>query len=90
MTSLAAEGKRYDVVCTACRCWRGREPLSAKHPFIKRATILGCPYCKAAGHITRACECPECDLPASCGTNADVKWKNTCLMHVQREAYDGY
>lgn len=73
--------------CTECR-WAGHEDevLSAPNPFAEdNETMLGCPDCREANTMRRACDEPGCFLQAGNGTPTGdgsyggYKW--SCFEH---------
>jgi len=82
--------------CTECD-WvgEGNMVLTAPHPFSENEgdTINGCPQCREANSLRRACDTPGCPRQASNGTPTPDGYVWSCHEHrpavIARESGEG-
>ena len=75
---------RDKCVCANCG-WHGLRSnlLEARHPFIPRDVVVGCPSCFEVDTIRKACEFPRCHEEVTCGgLDADDVYRSTCGKHA--------
>lgn len=74
--------------CTEC-FWTGPEAqvLTAPNPFAEETeTMMGCPDCREAGTMRRACDTDGCTLQAGNGTPTDSGYVWSCFAHRPQKA----
>lgn len=69
-------------LCEECG-WVGQNAdlLKASNPFEHDDILVGCPQCRSANCIVRACDHLGCARAASCGTPTDAGYRHTCGEH---------
>lgn len=63
-----------------------QERLLAPHPFLKGATISGCPKCKEISEFEELCDEPTCLEAAGCGFPSENGYRRTCRNHFGERA----
>lgn len=71
-------------LCENCG-WVGKESLvlRAENPFAEDAgeTMMGCPQCREPNRLRLACDVPDCEREATCGTATPAGYRRTCSKH---------